>query len=360
MSSNLTIPSIVAQSLLGHLTFDQADAILSSHGHYSEHEKMVLYTHYIVARGDIDDLVDYLNRFNEEERRAIVDDSLYDTYYGNTLHTCAYWNTGDKALTIYRYLHTAGARPLRDYYEQFPWEVEGVVYVCPIRGCNVADGADRNNDEFSETQADIFRYFGDAEPARPITPIAPPPEPVVWSWGPSTVAMAGAGVECPSVSCPLHRPGSPYSRNSDGVYGSHAPGCNGCPRGTADIAEGRMADSIRRQTRLLLIHWTTRYDATSAAEAAVMAQDLEATINELSRLTRVIVTPQDYARRVLVMHAAATALDSAIKSDACYERTDLIRARLDTFLSLGDRRVLGNVDGYLIATEARIHIAPRT
>lgn len=352
MSSHLTIPSPVAQSLLGHLTFDQADAILTSRGHYSEYEKMVLYTNYLVARGDIGDLMDYLNHFDEEERRAIVDHTLYDIYWGNTFHTCAYWNTGDKALTIYRYLHSAGARPSRDYYEQSPWEAQGVVYVCPIRGSNVADGADRDNDEFSETHADIFRYFGEAE--RPTTPIASPPEPVVWSWGPTS------SVECPSVTCPLHRPGSPYSRNSDGFYGSHAPGCDGCPRGTADIAEGRIADSIRRQTRLLLVHWTTRYDATSTAEAAVMALDLEATINELTVHTRVIVTPQDYARRVLVMHAAATALDSAIKNDTCDERADLIRARLDTFLSLGDRRVLGNVDGYLIATEARIQITPRT
>lgn len=372
MSSNPTLSSVVAQSLLPRLTYEQADAILTSRGHYSEHEKMVLYTHYLVARGHFGDLTGYLDCLDAEERRGIVNDALYDTYWGSTLHACAYWNTGEGALAIYRYLDAAGARPTHDYYEQFPWEVAGAIYVCPLRSRNVADGYERDCDEFNETHADIQRYFVTADSEsenaqrRPSTPVAPPADelpdpPVEWSWGPSTIVGAGAGAGSLRDSCPLHRPGAPYSRNSDGYYGSHTPGCNGCERGSAEAAETVMADVVRHGTRQLLSLWTNCYDVYTVVDATDISIDLAIAVHELRGSTTVVVTPQDYAERVLVMHDAAVALDAAMKNNGSVdERAVVISVALETFLNLGDRRALGDVECYPIVTAARALLVPRT
>lgn len=374
MSSNPTISSIVAQSLLPRLTYEQADAILSSRQLYSEHEKMVLYTHYLVARGHFGDLADYLDRLDASERRAIVNDALYDTYWGNALHACAYWNTGENALAIYRYLDAAGARPTRDYYEQLPWEVAGILYICPLRGRNVADGYERDCDEFNETHADIQRFFGhyvaplpESEDERPSTPVCPPadelpPPPVEWFWGPSVSAAAGgSGVPTLQSACPLHRPGAPYSRNTDGYYGSHAPACNGCARGDSDEADCELADEVRRRTRSLLSLWGTRYTEYTAADVADLSVELLRAVNELGDRTTVVVTPQDYAERVIHMCDAAIALDAAMKiNSGADDRDAAVRIRLEVFLALDDRRVLGNVESYPIVAAARALLVPRT
>jgi hypothetical protein len=373
MSSVPTIPSVVAQSLLPCFTYEQADAILTSRSHYSEHEKMVLYTHYLVARGHFGDLTDYLDRLDSAERRSIVDDALYDTYWGNTLHTCAYWNTGEGALAIYRYLDAAGARPTRDYYGDFPWEAGGIVYACPLRGLNVTDGNNRDNDEFTETHADIQRYFGhyvtESEDERPDTPIVAPDAsdlplpPLEWSWGPSVCVAGGAGASSLQASCSLHRPGAPYSRNSDGYYGSYAPACNGCPRGNSDEEECELADEVRRQTRSLLSIWSTCYTEYTAADAADLSVELLRAMNRLNERTTVVVTPQDYAERVVHMCNAAIALDFAIKNNGTPgERALAVRAALENFFAVGslDRRVLGDVERYPIVAAARTLLIPRT
>jgi hypothetical protein len=164
------LPSACARDLLPMLYQSEVHRILRERGMaLSELEQDILYTHYLVARGDFSALVDYLDSLDADTRRTMVNTPLYDTYMGTTLHTCAYWNTGLTALAIYRYLVGAGATPLRDSYNDLPWEVRGSRWICPVRGFAVS--TDRRQDvEFAWTHEEIERYFAPSEPSVPSAP----------------------------------------------------------------------------------------------------------------------------------------------------------------------------------------------
>ena len=361
------------------MTYAEACAILEARGSYTEQEKTILYTHYLVARGDFNGLVDFLAAFSDEERAAIVNATLYNTYWGNTLHTCAYWNTGDNALAIYRYLDAAGARPVLDYYDDYPWNTTGIVYACPIRGLNIAHDHDRDNDEFAETHADIERYFvaagagaGARVPADlPLWPGAGAAGAAGAAGGAGAGARlplwpgAGAGVQtnfwrhtlsgsvahCPlAASCPLHvqRGPIPYTRNSNGHYSSFAPACNGCVVGGFERGEATVAETVREETVNLLNAWSSAYTATTGSEASAIAERLQTALNHLRTLSGIIVTPIDLAERALELHAAALALDAAINaSETCpLAHARLIDIHRDAFLVIGDRVAVGNVYGF--------------
>lgn len=157
-----------ARGLLPALSYSEfREYAATQRPEHSAEENDITYTHYLVARGNFDDLVSFLDGLYPEYRGALVNRVTYDTYWGNTLNTCLYWNTGYTALNIYRYLTSNGARPTRDHYDEYPWETSGSLYVCPLRGRNVRDGYYRDNDEFASTYAEIQRYF-----PHPVVPLA--------------------------------------------------------------------------------------------------------------------------------------------------------------------------------------------
>ncbi len=159
------LDSASARGLLPAMTFEDTVLNFLHRGLcYNAEEAGAIYIHYLVARGDLEALMSYLESWPVETRKALVDTPHYDTYFGNTLHTCAYWNTGLPALTIYRYLVANGATPVRDHYGDYPWEVKGSLWICPVRGYRASD-LHRNEAEFAETRADIKCYFAPTEPA---------------------------------------------------------------------------------------------------------------------------------------------------------------------------------------------------
>jgi len=155
-----------ARAALPPLTVEVALGHLRNRGVHMDNaeEEATLFAHYLVARGDFQGLVSYLDAWEPEARARIVDTPHYETYFGNTLHTCAYWNTGHDALAIYRYLVSCGATAFKDYYHNYPWQVDGVMWPCPVRGYRVGN-RHAGAEEFAETQAEIERYFGLTEPA---------------------------------------------------------------------------------------------------------------------------------------------------------------------------------------------------
>jgi hypothetical protein len=150
-----------ARSLLPVMSVGEAFAILDARAEYTLFQKQLLYTHYLIARGDFNGVIDYIYQFDDEMRGYLLNDSLYETWFGNTLHTCAYWNTGTEALNLYRQLVEAGAYPCRDYYDELPWEQHGTVYVNFITNANLtSDGSERCLREFDISYMDIHRFFG--------------------------------------------------------------------------------------------------------------------------------------------------------------------------------------------------------
>lgn len=143
-------------------------------------EIKIKYVHHLVARGDLADIQAHLDALPDDEARVLVDSAIYSTWYGNTLNTAAYWNTGETALAIVAYLVSKGARFVQDYYGEYPWESTGSLYVSPFNGVSVGD---RESDEFTETHAALRAQY------------APAP-----SQEPSQEPSQGAGAGAPSAA----------------------------------------------------------------------------------------------------------------------------------------------------------------
>jgi hypothetical protein len=329
------IDSSVARSYLPALSLENAVELMDRRDTLNDFDRTVIYTHYLIARGDFSSIVDFLELKTADERHRIVNHTMDQTWNGNTLHTCLYWNTGANALNIYRYLHNCGAVPVRDYYEQYPWSMDGVVYICPLRGFNVVPGHDRNPAEFRTTYAEVLRHFG--------PPLIPPPRAppslstptLTWSADVGTTPSVPSAVDDLVASCRLHHPYSLYTRNSDGYYGTYAPTCNGCAVGRREAEEHIVVDRIRSYTYALEELWLRGYDDESVIMAQNTAGMLMADIATLESMTRVIVTPIDYAQRMLDIHTAANAVHTAMTNNASLEssRNRLVQQITDSRMS---------------------------
>jgi hypothetical protein len=255
---------------------------------------------------------------------------------------------------------------VQDYYEQYPWTMAGVNYVCPLRGLNIAPDCERDSDEFNETHADILRFFGPERAGTPVyeddgprvaTPELPMP-PALTRERTLVAEDAGAGTGSRlglAEDCPRHHIRSPYTQNSEGYYASAAPACNGCWMGLSDCIAQELAEVVYARDAELAQIWRTRY---APSEAFTTAQDLYDAIHRLETISRVIVTPVDYADRTLRMHNTAMALHRAlVEIGVPHERKRVnANACLTALLALQDRHY-ADPAGYPIVREARAFLA---
>lgn len=152
MSSPLS--SSQARSSLSYIPYS---LILNSPGELEDLK--IKYVHHLVAYGDLGDLRAHLDALPEDEARYLVNTGLYDTWFGNTLHAAAYWNTGESALAIFAYLMSKGATFMLDYYGDSPWTISGCSYISPISGVVLGN---RDVEEFVETHAALrTQYSGE-------------------------------------------------------------------------------------------------------------------------------------------------------------------------------------------------------
>ncbi len=142
-------PLLSAAEARGSLPLLSYELIVPDPSDEMSFPKKVKYLHYLIARGRLDDLRAHLDPMTETDSRDLVDATLMETYYGNTLHTALFWNTGDDAVAIFTYLISRGATIQKNYYEEYPWEQKGKLYSCSLNS-EMTVGR-RNEDEFEET-----------------------------------------------------------------------------------------------------------------------------------------------------------------------------------------------------------------
>jgi hypothetical protein len=80
-----------------------------------------------------------------------------------------------------------------------------------------------------------------------------------------------------------------------------------------------VADRIRSRTQELQDIWSTRYDDESVIMAQNIAEMLTDDIAILESMTSVIVTPIDYAQRMLGIHTAANMVHRALTDTTLLE-----------------------------------------
>jgi hypothetical protein len=85
-------------------------------------DQKTLYLGNLCARGDIESITYFINTTESTELTKILNNSLYEFYFGTVLHVSLYWNYGEKCIKLFEILLEHGAVPNRDYYGNFPWQ----------------------------------------------------------------------------------------------------------------------------------------------------------------------------------------------------------------------------------------------
>lgn len=220
--ATITLSAANARALLRFLSFDEFFRLLRSQSPFEPEEAcvMILYTNYLVARGVEDEVRAFLDAQSVERQHELVNTPDMGVWDGNTLHSCAYWLTGDAAISMYRLLLERGATPRKDYYDDYPWEVKGQLWISPLGHVTPLE---RDQREFLDTHYALFQLYGN------MVPDALPPGPP---------RFRNPDFSDPLIeNCPLHNSRSMYTRNSQGRYSMYAPPCNGCTIGREEEAE---------------------------------------------------------------------------------------------------------------------------
>jgi hypothetical protein len=100
--------------------------------------------------------------------------------------------------------------------------------------------------------------------------------------------------------CRLHRPSSLYTRNSEGMYSTYAPICNGCEYGTRDMLDNAAAERVRELSGDL----ARVMDAGAPWNGDAVKENLHTAINVLESRCSDIMTPVSIAKDILVKYTA--------------------------------------------------------
>lgn len=167
VSVSASVTAAEARAALPVLSYGQLCELLAFQGAESPADiptarSDLLHLHYLISRGDFEAVKEFLEGFNENNKCRLVNDIDFNTHMGNSLNTCAYWNTD---VEMFHYLVSCGAKPIRNYYGNLPWEmVNGINYV-PIVNLPGRESLGRNIAEFTGVYTILEDRYSDIVPA---------------------------------------------------------------------------------------------------------------------------------------------------------------------------------------------------
>ena len=123
------LPAAHAQSLLPEFTFRRVQLPRERYHQPSDDLAVKpLYLGHLCARGDIVEVRNFLQEIDPDDLEQILNAAPHEQWYGTCLHMVTYWNTGDKAIELFKLLVLHGAKPVEDYYGYFPWDMLRSLY----------------------------------------------------------------------------------------------------------------------------------------------------------------------------------------------------------------------------------------
>jgi hypothetical protein len=151
------INSLEAQSKLPQLTLDQ---IIEMYPEINTEEDSythrLIYLGHVCSRGDYNALVTFLEGLDGDDKYVLLNATPYMFYYGNILHITLYWNTGDRAVYMFKLLVESGSEYVRDYYKKAPWEQVGDIWTSIVNHNTLGE---RDPKEFEETYTFLRKHY---------------------------------------------------------------------------------------------------------------------------------------------------------------------------------------------------------
>ena len=115
----------------------------------------LLYVTNLLMRGELDQVREYFHSFTDYYAQELLHTTSYYTYFGTLLHILLYWNDSDDAFELYKFFRNKGALPIKDYYEQYPYEQDGTLYIAHQNG----DGDyKRNHEDFTSLYEKVKKF----------------------------------------------------------------------------------------------------------------------------------------------------------------------------------------------------------
>ena len=129
-------------------------------------ELETLYVSYLCIVGDIKLIQQFLNNYNENQIKIILNNNSEFIYYGTPLNETLFWNKDSNAIEIYSYLRSLGAVPYKNHYNFYPWEYSEDIFdsfswyseILPAISYRRYPQYMRDNQEFAETCQKIQEY----------------------------------------------------------------------------------------------------------------------------------------------------------------------------------------------------------
>lgn len=170
-----TLTSAQAREMLPDYTFDVI-CVLARRNGYPRDEiiEKTLWLGHLCMTGNISAVKEYLATLDVDEKPKILNKKLHTFYEGTILHQTLYWNSGNTAIDLFQLLVEHGAEPCLDYYEKYPWNQGGVLWI-PMFENQI--GA-RDVEEFEESYSFLREIYEVEQPTFESTPMSLAREPV--------------------------------------------------------------------------------------------------------------------------------------------------------------------------------------
>lgn len=161
-SSQYLMNSLDIQALFTHRNQLDIQEWLVAHQYpSSESDQQLVYMAYLIAQGKFEETAHFMTDIEEYNPDQLVNllttpHSLF--WDGTVLHVALYYNSGQRGLEFFQLLVSHGARYIKNYYNEFPWEQVGGVWFS-LLDHTTTTYIDRDEYEFASCYQDIADMY---------------------------------------------------------------------------------------------------------------------------------------------------------------------------------------------------------
>jgi hypothetical protein len=144
------ITSIEAKALIPSVTREEAiQYLISVNEHTDELSVNSFYLGHLCACGKLNEAAAFIESLGAGATE-VINFSHNRFYMGTVLHVAMNWNTGELGKEFFTLLWEHGAEYVQDYYDQYPWEQFGKIWVNPLDNSFESKLGIRDDAEFIE------------------------------------------------------------------------------------------------------------------------------------------------------------------------------------------------------------------
>lgn len=159
MKANVLSVNDIHMRMKTNLSFEdikkQYEACKSKHyAIQDEDELLIMHLEYVISQGDVDAVIQFVEQSDKAD--YLMNHRGVFRYSGNILHSCLYWNNGEKGIALFKHFYEKGVKIILDDYQCVPWQQDFGFWTHPIQTGLIGV---RDLSEFEEVYHQITEYM---------------------------------------------------------------------------------------------------------------------------------------------------------------------------------------------------------